>query len=167
MSESKVIGLTMAEYMEYIHLIDMHLIYSDIVYHEAENLVGFDKAIDDTIRRWEFIASWVKRQHNRNAAFMKASVESDRITEIMMLDEPLCFEDMVCEKEDDRCACCPLWHITGYPCEHKLSLKYGVTRSWRQGSGFFYPGLFLTILKKIKAGKPISDIDLDIFTGVW
>ena len=167
MPKTRVLGLTMAEYVEYTQLIDLHLFYSDIVSHEADDLVNFDKAINDTIRRWEFIASWTRRLSNKNVTNMKSRIESDRITEIMMLDEPLCFEDMLCAKEDDRCGCCPLWHITGHPCEHTLGLKYKVTYAWRKSRGFFYPNLFVAVLKKIKAGKPINNVDLDIFTGVW
>jgi len=167
MAESTIVGLTMTEYMEYIQLIELNLFYSDIVSHEADDIVNFDKAINDTIRRWEFITGWVERQHNKNSTVMKSRIESPRITEIMMLDEPLCFEDMVCEKKDDRCTCCPLWHITGHPCEHALGLKYKVTYAWIKGSGFFYPKPFVAVLKKIKAGKPIKNIDLNIFTGVW
>jgi len=167
MAESTIVGLTMNEYMEYVQLIELNLFYSDIVSHEADDLINFDKAINDTIRRWGFIAGWVNRRNNKNVANMKNRIESPRITEIMMLDEPLCFEDMLCEKKDDRCGCCPLWHITGHPCEHALGLKYKVTYAWIKGRGFFYPNLFVAILKKIKDGKPINKVDLDIFTGVW
>lgn len=158
-------GLTMDEYVEYTQLIDLHLFYAGMSGTKLE--VDFEKAIDDTIRRWKFIASWTRRLSNKNVTNMKDRTESHRITEIMMLDEPLCFEDMVCRKAADRCRCCPLWHITGHPCEHILGLKYKVTFAWVKSRGFFYPNLFVNILKKIKTGEPIYEVDLDIFTGVW
>jgi hypothetical protein len=163
------VGLTMTEYAEYTQLTDLHRFYSDMVFQDTGEIINFKKAIDDTIRRWNFIASWVSRQTNKNVYDMKKRIESPRITEIMMLDEPLCFDDIICNKSEskERCTNCPLWHITGHPCEHPLGLKYKVTSTWRGGKGFFYPHSFVEILRKIKEGKPLTDNDLYLFVGAW
>lgn len=157
-------GFKMEEYNEYIALMELHRYYSAIV-SDDDTQIDFKKALDDTLRRWEFVTSWSYRMLSKNVKVLKARPEAPRITEIMNLDEPLCFEDMVCNKTEQRCACCPLWHITGFPCEKPRSIKYNVLKAWRKGEGVFYPHLFTAMLRKLKWGHPLYNYDLEFFTG--
>jgi hypothetical protein len=160
-------GFTMEEYAEYTHLLDMHRYYSSMVFEDCLKEINFKKAMEDTLRRWEFVTGWTSRQITKTVTVLKARPEAPRITEIMNLDEPLCFDDIVCEKVEQRCACCPLWHITGKPCEKPGSLKYNMLQSWNNGTGFFYPHLFTSILRKLKFGHVLYSYDFEIFLGGW
>lgn len=159
-------GLTMEEYNEYIALMEMHRHYSKMVITSTSQL-DFKKAMDDTLRRWEFVARWSLRMVSKSVSVLKARPESARITEVMNLDEPLCFEDLLCKKSEQCCTCCPLWHLTGFPCNKPQSIKYNVIKNWRKGEGFFYPQLFTALLRKLKSGHPLYDYDLEFFKGAW
>ena len=149
----------MWEYAEYQVILQDHQYYSSI-YFDDFSRVSFKKALEDTLKKWEFVTKWVTRWDKKSVKDLKERPESPRITEIMNLDEPLCFEDLICQKREQRCACCPLWHITGYPCEDPKSAKYNLLKDWRAGEGYFHPHLFATVLRKLKYGNPLYDYDV-------
>jgi hypothetical protein len=159
-------GFTMEEYAEYTALIELHKHYSSMMINDLFEEINFEKAIDDTLRRWQFITSWTSRDFSRNVSVLKNRIESKKIVKLMKFDEPLCFEDMVCLKPAPRCGNCPLWHINGYSCEDSKSLKAQVMKPWAKGAGYFYPHMFAAIIRKLKYGQAIYSYDYEMFLGV-
>lgn len=158
-------GFTMEEYAEYTALVELHKHYSSMFISNLFEEIDFSKAIADTLRRWQFVALWAGRDVSRNAAVLKERMESEKITQLMKFDEPLCFEDTICHKFEPRCGNCPLWHINGYPCEEPESLKAQVMKPWIKGEGYFYPHMFAAILRKLKYGHAIYSYDFEMFIG--
>ena len=161
------ISFTMEEYSEYLQLTDLYHHYLESVDKwnegdmEMRKIVTFEKALDDTIRRWTFVSDWAHRNFTQSPEVLKGLNGASRVQQIMEFDEPLCFDDLINGGTRPVCESCPLWHLTGKTCGKPGSIKSSVLYPWYSGVGFFYPSNLIRMLKKIKEDKPILKIEVD------
>jgi len=123
------------------------------------NPLDFEKCLADTLTKWKFITKWTAYLKTKLVIELKTHPSFDKIKNLILEEEPLCFESLFHRKYKDSCRACPIFSLNSKSCAQAGNVKEVITRPIKDGDGVFKPYDMVKLLLQIGRRRPIDKIE--------